>query len=211
MIGFDGMGFPLVSLSAIGLEVMLLPITRTQFDFFLGDRTHFPTSALQDLDLVSPRLSWRMNRSDRLSGLLVSGIMADEAEAVARWIGNGFRLPSDAEWRGVDKAVGAIGTDIERLNRVIEDRRIHPAARAMIVRTVASTSVSWRAVGLFENGLLEWVRRPESGYGLQGRPRPDLLRVIHNPQAHDAIVPRMAGRHPAFGMRLVRSLNPPVP
>jgi hypothetical protein len=211
MIAFDAMGFPLVILPAVGLEAMLLPVTRTQFDFFLGDRTGFPSSTLQDIDRISPRRSWRTPSVDRPDGLFLTAIQADEAEAFARWLGTGFRLPNNTEWRAVDKAIGAFGTELQPLRSVLDERRMHPSAQSILARTLVSRAATWRTVGMFEDGLLEWVKRQGSGYGLQGRPRPNLLRVIHNPQAHDAIVPRSAERHPAFGMRLVRPLISRVP
>lgn len=211
MITFDIMGFPLVSLPAVGLETMLLPVTRAQFDFFLGDRSGFPSTALQDIDRISPRMSWRARTLDRLDGLFVTAIHADEADTFARWRGTGFRLPSDAEWRAIDKSIGVLGAEFQPMMRVLDERQLHPAARSILTLTMSRSPATWRTAGLFENGLLEWVKKQGSGYGLQGRPRPELFRVIHNPQAHDAIVPRTQERHPAFGMRLVRPLTPRVP
>jgi hypothetical protein len=210
MMSLDAMAFPLVALPDVGLEVMLLPVTRTQFDFFLGDRTGFPSAALQDMERVAPRRSWRTQSPDRLEGLFLSAIQADEAEAFARWYGRGFRTPSDTEWRAVDHSIGAVRHRLRPLEDALGENRLHPAARSILTLTMARNHATMRSAGLFEHGLLEWVRRPGGGHGLQGRPRPELLRVVHNPQTHEAIIPRTTERHPAFGVRLVRPLTPRV-
>ena len=43
MIGLDALGFPLLPLPAVGLDVMLLPVTHAQFDF-VRIVVHMPAS-----------------------------------------------------------------------------------------------------------------------------------------------------------------------
>ncbi|HJZ55035.1 MAG TPA: hypothetical protein VKE74_08750 [Gemmataceae bacterium] len=212
MISFDPTAFPIVRCPAASLEVGLFPVTRTQFDFFLGARSEFDPAALAEITEAAPRASWRTIPPESPEGVFLTAIRAEEAEQFARWLGGGFRLATDAEWRAIDAAIGG-WPNVRLLRDLLADVRMHPAARAILNWSLARQPATWRTASLFEDGLLEWVRRASGAYGLQGRPRPTLIRLVHNPQAHEAVTPRTAARHPAFGFRIVRpwAPNPQVP
>ncbi len=210
MIDLDITGFPLVALPELALEVGLLPVTRAQFDFYLGDRPRLSPEAFEEMTRTSPRSSWRGPVAEAFESLFVTAIRPDEAAEFAQWLGAGFRLPRDKEWRAIDTALGTFAGKCQPIQAIVSNARLHPAARTILAWSTSRTSTTWRSAGLFENGLLEWVKRSAGGFGLQGRPRTSLLRIVHNPQVHEAIVPRMEERHAAFGFRLVRPLTPRV-
>ncbi|MBX9628744.1 MAG: SUMF1/EgtB/PvdO family nonheme iron enzyme [Gemmataceae bacterium] len=206
MVRLDPLGFPVVRLPAAGLEVGLLPVTRAQLDYLLGDTTDFHPDDLAALDRANPRASWRRVPADRPEGVFAAGVTAAEADRFAGWLGGGFRLPTAAEWRAADAAVAALGAfphEWDAASAVLAN----PAARSILDWSIARGPATWLRVGLWDDGLLEWVRTPDGGFGLLGRPRTGLIRLVHNPRVHDPVRPTSADRHPAFGFRLVRSLT----
>ncbi len=232
MVRLDPLGFPVVRLPAAGLEVGLLPVTRAQLDYLLGDTTDFHPDDLAALDRANPRASWRRVPADRPEGVFAAGVTAAEADRFAGWLGGGFRLPTAAEWRAADAAVAALGAfphEWDAASAVLanperergggipatpsltlgvrQEEAAHPAARSILDWSIARGPATWLRVGLWDDGLLEWVRTPDGGFGLLGRPRTGLIRLVHNPRVHDPVRPTSADRHPAFGFRLVRSLT----
>lgn len=207
MTSLDPTTFPVLAVPAAGLAVGLLPVARAQFDYLLGHPHAFPADALADIDAVSPRASWRHVPPDRPEGVFLSGVQTDEAERFARWLGDGWRLPTAAEWRAADAAVSRLGADVSAFREAVDDPRVHPAARSILNWSLGRGSPSAARAGLWADGLLEWVTHPGSGHGLYGRPRPGLLSLVLNPQLHDPARPTAPGRHPGFGVRLVRPLS----
>ena len=203
----DPTDFPLVRIPKLGLVVQLLPVTKVQFEYFLGEAPsvrQFDPSVYAEMTAANPRGSWR-NAIGRPESVFLTGVLPTEAEAFAHWLGEGFRLPRDDEWREIDRAM-ASPANTQLLDNVVANRHVHPGARALLA-SLGSTDhpPSWRQIGLFENGFLEWVRT-QDGYRLLGRCRLHLYQLILNPQVHEAI--RLQAnpipRHKAFGFRLVR-------
>lgn len=207
----DPTDFPVLALPRERFAVQLMPVTKVQFEYMLGDagRTDPVTpETYEAMVAANPRASWR-TAVGRPESLFATAITPEEAAAFGRWLGRDFRLPTDAEWRTLDAAlVDSVGGSV--LRPVMEDLRVHPAARAILADVFGSTAqLRWREVAMLDHGLLEWVRTRD-GFGLQGRPRPELYRLIHNPQVHEAVRVRHTPipRHRAFGFRLVRPLPP---
>lgn len=202
----DPTTFPALACPAAGLAVGLLPVARAQFDYFLGDTTRFPADALAEIDAASPRASWRRVPPDRPEGVFLAGVQPAEAERFAGWLGGGWRLPSAAEWRAVDAFVRRLGWDVTDFRQAAAGPAVHPAARSILNWSLGRTSVTAARAGLWDDGLLEWVTHAD-GPGLYGRPRPGLMSLVLNPQVHDPARPTAPGRHPGFGVRLVRPLG----
>lgn len=195
-------GFPYLVPRDIGLAVGALPVTKVEYEFFFGDPAGTGGVAYSSALAVNPRASWRGPTAGSWEGLFVTGVTADEAAGFAAWLGGGTRLPTASEWRAADRTLAAVPADV---TRIIADPRLHPAAASVLTRSAGRGAVTWREAGLFAGGLLEWVS-VSSGFGLYGRPRPDLYRLLLDPQVHDPPRPRTADRHRAFGFRLVRPL-----
>lgn len=211
MFSLDAAAFPVVRCPRTGLDAGVLPVTRVQFEYFLGGTTDFPEDAYAGIDRASPRAGWRSAPAAHPERVFLAGVRPDEAERLGTWLGGGFRLPTEAEWRAVDAAFGRLGPDVQPLRKLAASPRVHPAARAILGWHLDREGATWRAVGRLDGGLLEWVRLRAGGYGLFGRPPPALVRIVHNPQTHDPVRPTTDARHPSFGFRLVRQTPAPRP
>lgn len=205
----DPFDFPLIQPAGLGLAVHLFPVTKVQFEYFLGEargRRQFDPSVYAEMKAINPRTSWRKPLG-RPETLFATAILPVEIESYVRWLGDGYRLPTDLEWKAIDASL-AQPVDPQTLEKLAADESIHPAARALLAASHSrGESPQFRELGMFEKGLLEWVR-VRDGYRLQGRVRPELYRIIHNPRVHDAIRVQQdpPPRHKAFGFRLVKDM-----
>ncbi len=203
-ITFDRTGFPFAEVGP-GLAAGLLPVARVQVEHYLGGSPGLEPAAADGWFPTGPRPSWRTLPADRFETLFAAGVGPDDAARFAAWVGPRFRLPTEAEWRAADAAFAG-RPEPGRLLAVAKDGRCHPAAAALIRWLLANRpAADWSRVGLFADGLLEWVAAPGGGHGLHGRPRPAVKNLIHNPRTHPAVRPRPGARDPAFGFRLVRT------
>ena len=88
----------------------------------------------------------------------------------------------------------------------VEGGKGHPAVAGILRRQWRANRRTAPQLALLEDGVLEWVSRPTPPHGALGRPAPDLpARLILDPQAFDPVTLITPGRHPAFGVRLVRT------
>jgi len=206
---FDKTDFPYIDLPALGLSVGLFPVCKVQYEYYLGDPSGPSPEWYSSILALNPRRSWRKPVDDRWTELFLTGVNADEGEAFGEWLGAGHRLLTASEWRAIDKDLAkvAVGTQLAGLSGNLH---VHPAARAIsqwLIRNRKPQTL--RSAGLFEFGVLEWVRVATGGFGLYGRPDPKLYRILLNPSIHDPIRPRSSDRHRAFGFRLVRPFPQP--
>jgi hypothetical protein len=203
----DPLGFPLLTVPAIGLACHLFPATKVQFEYYLGGTPRVDASCYFEMLEVCPRVSWRLVPSGWAGGLFASAARPDEATLLAKWLGDGFRLPTATEWQRLDVALN-LPVEQSTLHSLASNRAVHPCARTLFRQAADSERTrTWRTVGFFEDGLLEWVQCLDGSFGLHGRPRSGTIALIHNPQRYPPIRPATNNRHPAFGFRLVRSLG----
>lgn len=213
-ISIDRTGFPFIG--GGGLLVHLLPVTKVQFERFLAESPpHSPygDTWYETVLQINPRVSYRHFTAENREGIFITGILPEEALGFARWLGEGFRLPSLHEWRMVYQAL---------LQRDMVERKLlqqllsacGEQARTILEKLVAhptpakarSGQIRWLDLALMHHGLVEWVKDNSKYIGL-GSPRPQFYSNLWNPLVDEVAPLRPGERLAYFGFRLVR----PVP
>jgi formylglycine-generating enzyme required for sulfatase activity len=214
----DPTGFPLVFVEPVGLWVQWLPVTKIQLEKFLcatGD-ARFDARWYSHLLDLNPRISPRKVRQGNYWQALLTGILPQEAESFARWLGEGYRLPSAGEWRQIYLAVKepsqaqdlpseALLADLPERSR---DLLTHVEQAAAAERgAAADRSVADRM--LLRGGVMEWVedeRNPQrwSGRGETPRRFHAALYVADDPEPARPNDPTTR-RLQQYGFRLVRA------
>jgi hypothetical protein len=138
--------------------------------------------------------------SEERERLFVTGILPEEALAFARWLGEGFDLPTAREWREVYAALRRVPPPRQTsLLDVVEG-----VSKAILERLSKQLDIrSLRDYSLMEGGLVEWVRQEKSLLGL-GVPRPEFHANLWDPLVNEIKPIRLDQRIPYFGFRLVR-------
>jgi hypothetical protein len=199
LIASDRTGFPLLVVEEAAVEVHLLPVTKLQFAQFVAE-TELIEPAYQAMLALNPAISHDRFGAAEREKLFVSGVLPVEALAFARWLGDGFDLPTVGEWRAIYAA----------LRRVPPPRRQELAdfveeSVGLILRQLAEQIHirSIRDFSLMEGGLVEWVYGDKEMVGLGG-PRPEFQPNLWDVLSHEIKPIRPDQRLYYFGFRLVR-------
>lgn len=199
-IVLDSFGFPCLKYAS--MRIGLLPVTKVQVEMILG-RAGSPGSNFYDLCCaINPRGSWRNPNLASIETLFLTGIVAEEASSIASLYDSSCRLLTAEEWRQADQCLTK-AIDPTVLSRLMTDRRVHPAARAIIRMTNQQAKTpTGRMIALFDGGVLEWVVNQEGKFGLFGRSPTRLYSILLEPQCHNPARPLTNERNAAFGFRL---------
>jgi hypothetical protein len=196
----DRTGFPLLVVPEVELEVHLLPITKLQFEQFLTESNHFDQPWYDQLLRLNPKTGLQTFTPKTREQLFITGILPAEARAFAQWLGEGFDLPTLAEWRIVYQALRRIRFPDSAL---LFDWAIDPVD-VILAHLFEHYPSRWLVdIALMRHGLVEWVHQNETWVGV-GAPRavfhPNLWDPLRN-----IIKPHQAEeRLSYFGFRLVR-------
>jgi len=101
LISFDRTNFPLIAVEEVGIEAHLLPVTKWQFEQFLAEAGEVSRSHYRRMVKLNPGILPEELTADNREQLFVTGILPAEAQAFARWLGEGFDLPTIKEWRAI--------------------------------------------------------------------------------------------------------------
>jgi len=197
---YDRTGFPLIAVPSVGVEAQLLPATKMQFERFLAEPNDFGDSWYEGVLALNPRVSHRQLTTNDRERLFITGLLPEEALAFARWMGEGFDLPTVEQWRALYTALAAESVPM---------RHWVPQASISSVRLVLDILMTQRRahslldLSLMRGGVVEWVRQRNTWVGL-GAPRPEFHANLWNP-LEDMVRPiRVGERLPYFGLRLMR-------
>lgn len=197
-VSTDRTGFPLMALPEAGLEVALLPVAKVQFERFLATNEGMGDAWYEAVLALHPRMSWRCFSDDDRERLFVGGVLPEEALRFARWMGQGFDIPTVEEWRTAHRALAREAVTGSQLGRLAR-----PADQILQGLEKQLQPKEMLGLSLMRGGMVEWVREGNRWCGV-GCPRPSLCPNVWNPLA-DVVRPiRPADRLPYFGFRLVR-------
>lgn len=197
---FDRTNFPLLAIEEIGVEIHLLPITKQQFEQFLAESGAVEPARYQEMLALHPIPPLDESDPSQRERLFVTGILPTEAQAFARWLGEGFDLPTLKEWRAVYAALKR--TSLPRRDLVAELAGT-PAGPILAGLTRHVLSHLMLDIALLRGGLVEWVKHERAFVGL-GAPRPDFHPNLWNPLNHEIKPLRPQERLRYFGFRLIR-------
>ncbi len=203
---YDATGFPTVAVPSLSLDVQLLPVTKIQFERFLADRPVHGDLWYQEVLAVNPRVGLPEVTPQNREGLLLTGILPEEAMEFAHWLGPGWGLPSVQQWRRIYRCFVEMvfrPQDVTDSIRHGMDRRARALVDTILLQVEQKTLAT---VTLMSGGVLEWVHDASQWGGL-GSPRPVFAPNLFNPLLGPPVVPVDAEiRAKGFGFRLVREI-----
>lgn len=196
--GVDRCGFPLVYVEPSGIWVHLFPIAWPQLECFLAeaDQPGLDNAWYAGLQQNHARASAHRPNGSEYEHLLATGFSRGEAEALAAWLGQGYRLLSSEEWYTTARWLAEQPAEHAP---VALDGRLSYAARDVwnvLYRTLAPTNGGRLALMDRGCGILEWVadplpRPPRSYGGSVGQPRPGFYKHLRTGnRAYDVLQER---------------------
>jgi hypothetical protein len=200
LISFDKTNFPLVVIEEAGVEMHLLPVTKVQFEPYVGETGVVNRSRYEAMLALNPAVSPDQFTAAEREKLFVTGILPPEAMKFAEWLGKGFDLPTVKEWRAVLAALRRVPPP--RYNLVTDliegpaDIILEGLERQIHIRSMLDFS-------LMRGGLVEWVWQGKDLVGL-GAPRPEFHPNLWEPLLNEIKPIHLDERLPYFGFRLVR-------
>jgi hypothetical protein len=178
----------------------LLPVTKWQFEQFIAKTRKFNRSQYKAMLALNPGLPPEELTMDARERLFLTGILPEEVQAFARWLGEDFDIPTAEEWRAVNRALRLTPMPTHNLlSELVEE----PAATIVAKLSTLLQPYSIFDLALMDNGLVEWVRLGQDWVGL-GAPRPEFHPNLWDPFDHEVKTIQPDERLPYFGFRLVR-------
>ncbi len=200
LITSDRTGFPLIVVEEAAVEVHLMPVTKLQFIDFVTAPTLVNQSRYEEMLTLNPATTPEEFTADNREQLFVTGMLPEEAIAFARWLGEGYDIPSVREWRDIMAALRRVPPP---RHNMVTDLVEGPAK---VILDKLSEQIHIRSMldySLMRGGLVEWVRRDKELVGL-GIPRPEFHPNLWDPLTNEIKPINIEERVPYFGLRLVR-------
>ncbi|MDA8185335.1 MAG: SUMF1/EgtB/PvdO family nonheme iron enzyme [Actinomycetota bacterium] len=206
-LGLDRLGWPTLT-GPVGKTWQLWPVTWWQFEAFVAEsRAMTNTDYERILARAEPKRPGL--GAVRHDDAQVRGITAEEAREFAAWMGRGWHLPKDAEWRELLAAAARIEPEpyVRQLNAALL------ADLDLLQRRVASVFLSTAVAGgsmvdtmLLGRHAYEWVTT-HRGFGLRGANlrRSGVLSFVGDAAPIEPLAGMLDALLPFAGVRLVRT------
>lgn len=200
LISTDKTNFPLVVVEDAGVEIHLLPVTKIQFAQFVQETGGDYPAGYREMLALNPEVPPAQVTAESREQLFVSGVLPEEALAFARWLGEGYDLPTAREWREV---FAALRREPPPRHNLLTDAVSGPARLILDQLAEQIHLRSMRDFSLMHGGLVEWVRHGKELVGL-GVPRPEFHPNLWDVLTNEIRPIRPGQRVRYFGFRLVR-------
>ena len=153
LLSDDKTGFPLLVVEEAAVEVHLLPITKLQFAQFMDESQAVAPKKYQEMLAGNLAVSHEQFLAEEREQLFVTGVLPAEALAFARWLGDGFDLPTLEEWRAI---YAALRREPPPRHQQLHD--LVTGAAGVILRKVGEQlhARTMRDFSLMSGGLVEW-------------------------------------------------------
>jgi len=205
---FDRTGFPYLALDELGLAVGLLPVTKIQFECYLADNHTSPSDFwYEEILKLNPRISPASSSPETREQLFITGLLPEETEAFARWLGNGYRVPTVIEWRRVSQYLQKI--PFNTVYNTNTGKENTPVQVQILLQRLLSQDLSPKTAlefSMMQGGVVEWVQEAEEWLGL-GAPRAAFHNNLWNPMVETIHPIRLDRRNFYFGFRVVKSIS----
>jgi hypothetical protein len=204
----DRTGFPVLELPQLGWAMHLLPIAKMQWERWLAEPDSLGDAWYDEVLQVSSRLGLPKANASNYEQLFMGGVLPEEAESFARWLGEDFQLPTSDIWRRIDKCLGEEAIEPEEMDALCNAPVLLRSAQKLLDFLIRIHKPRfWADLALMRGGLLEWVRGGPKTFGGLGAPRHEFHPLLMNPQQHPPVKPLKMERLRYFGCRLVRPLG----
>lgn len=179
----------------------LWPVTKFQFEQFMWETNRYGDKWYDSILSLNKRISYRFFSETDYERLFITGILPEEAMDFARWMGEGFDLPSAAEW--------------EKFYQFMNNRKglclplhldLSPPASA-VKQKAGKFLHTPLAFSFLQGGVVEWLKE-SSRFAGRGAPRSSFFPNAWNPLEDSIRVIDINERIFYFGFRLIRRLTP---
>lgn len=221
----DPLGFPMIWMRGLRAHVHWLPLTCIQFELFLarGGAEELDAGWYAERCERQRRPSAREITTDNFWRCLLTGVLPQEAQAMAEWLGPGFRLPTSTEWLTLFRAAERLPAPTVDWSTLAPS--VSPRCLELLRAFAALPLMSHRAEPtpevpdggprptladhmLLRGALLEWVDTGslEHPWGGAGEVHGSLHRQISRLQYDEVRIPLRPTeeRIDHFGFRLIR-------
>jgi formylglycine-generating enzyme required for sulfatase activity len=201
LLSFDRTNFPLIAVEAVSMEVHLWPVTKVQFEQFVTETGEITKRQYQKMLALNPAVPFDRFALGQRERLFITGVLPREALAFARWLGEGFDLPTVMEWRAIHAALRR--TSLPMHDDLTSELVEGPAGLILDKFSARLPARSMVDYSLMPKGLVEWARQGRQWVGL-GAPRPEFHPNLWDPLTNEVKPIRSGERLAYFGFRLVR-------
>jgi hypothetical protein len=199
-ISIDKTGFPLLLHTDLPFEFSLWPVTKWQFEWFMSDANQFGDAWYEPLLNLNPRVSPPGINERNYEGVFLTGILPSEAILFAKWLGDDFDLPTQAEWQKIYSSLRQ-----QRVTWSLPPSLCKPAARLWSFLKIRKARQPLQ-FSLMEEGIVEWVKCNGKCVGL-GAPRKDFQPNAWDPAREAIPTIGKEERIAFFGFRVVRRVS----
>lgn len=204
-LGLDRLGWPTLT-GPVGKTWQLWPVTWWQFEAFVAESRGMSNS---DYERVLARAEPKRPGLGvaRHDDAQVRGITAEEAREFAVWMGRGWRLPMDAEWRELAAAAARIKPEpyVRQLNAALL-ADLEPLQRRVASVFVSAAVAGGSMVDMMQLGrhAYEWVSF-DGGFRLRGGnlPQSGVLSFVGDALPIEPLRGMVDALLPSAGVRLV--------